>query len=379
MEEVKLSFANGNEAETANEALLTLEKMKKEDVKGLSLNSLTSQEQKQVLDFVTKIDVTDSNSIISYGSGAQTKIAKFADDTLQNVKTKDTGEAGKLLSDLVVTIKNFDSVSENKGFFANLFSKAKNEIDKFVARYNDVEVNIDKITNLLQNHRHIMLKDIAMYDEMYKMNLNYLKELSMYIVAGKEKIKELNNTIVPSMKEKAIQSGDEADAQRLNDLLNAVNRFEKKVYDLQLSRQISLQMAPQIRLIQNNDAQLADKIQSSIVNSIPLWKNQMVISLGLANAKAALEAQKKVTDMTNELLKRNSEMLKTGTLEIAQESEKGIVSIETIKKTNQDLIEAITGVIEIQRKGKEERLAAESEIAVIENELKQTLLGMKKQ
>lgn len=223
-----------------------------------------------------------------------------------------------------------------------------------------------------------MIKDIAMYDEMYKMNLLYLKELSMYIVAGKEKIKEMNETVVPAMKEKAIQSGDEADAQKLNDLLNAVNRFEKKVYDLQLSRQISLQMAPQIRLIQNNDAQLADKIQSSIVNSIPLWKNQMVISLGLANAKAALEAQKKVTDMTNELLKKNSEMLKTGTLEIARESERGIVSIETIKKTNQDLIEALTGVIEIQRKGKEERVAAETEIALIENELKQTLLGMKK-
>jgi uncharacterized protein YaaN involved in tellurite resistance len=199
----------------------------------------------------------------------------------------------------------------------------------------------------------------------------------MYIIAGKEKIKELNETVIPAMKEKAIQSGDEADAQKLNDLLNAVNRFEKKVYDLQLSRQISLQMAPQIRLIQNNDAQLADKIQSSIVNSIPLWKNQMVISLGLANAKAALEAQRKVTDMTNDLLKKNSEMLKTGTIEIAKESERGIVSIDTIKKTNQDLIEAITGVIEIQRKGKEERLAAETEIAQIENELKQTLLGMK--
>ncbi len=376
MEEIKLNFGNENEV-TSNEALTTLEKMKNEDTTGLSLNSLTPNEQKQVIEFVKKIDVTDSNSIIAYGSGAQTKIAKFADDTLQNVKTKDTGEAGKLLSDLVVTIKNFDSIGEEKGFFGKIFSKAKNEIDKFVARYNDVEVNIDKITNLLQNHRHIMLKDIAMYDEMYKMNLAYLKELSMYIIAGKEKIKELNETVIPAMKEKAMQSGDEADAQKLNDLLNAVNRFEKKVYDLQLSRQISLQMAPQIRLIQNNDAQLADKIQSSIVNSIPLWKNQMVISLGLANAKAALEAQRKVTDMTNDLLKKNSEMLKTGTIEIAKESERGIVSIDTIKKTNQDLIEAITGVIEIQRKGKEERLAAETEIAQIENELKQTLLGMK--
>jgi uncharacterized protein YaaN involved in tellurite resistance len=377
MEEIKLNFGDGNESQTPNEALSSLEKMKDEEPAGLSLKSLTPEEQNQILEFVSKINVTDSNSIISYGAGAQTKIAKFADDTLKNVKTKDSGEAGKLLSDLVVTIKNFDSVGENKGFLGNLFGKVKNEVDKLVARYNDVEVNIDKITSLLQNHRHTMLKDIAMYDEMYKMNLIYLKELSMYIVAGKEKIKELNESVIPAMKEKAIQSGDEADAQKLNDLINSVNRFEKKVHDLQLSRQISLQMAPQIRLIQNNDAQLADKIQSSIVNSIPLWKNQMVISLGLANAKAALESQKKVTDMTNELLKKNSEMLKTGTIEIAKESERGIVSIETIKKTNQDLIETITGVIEIQRKGKEDRLVAESEIAQIENELKQTLLGIK--
>lgn len=378
MEDIKLNFGDGSESKIPVATTASLEKVNAEENEGLSIKSLTSEEQKQVLDFVSKIDVSDSNSIISYGSGAQTKIAKFADDTLKNVKTKDSGEAGKLLSDLVVTIKNFDSVSESKGFLGNLFSKAKNEVDKFVARYNDVEVNIDKITNLLQNHRHTMLKDIAMYDEMYKMNLLYLKELSMYIVAGKEKIKELNETVIPTMKEKAIQSGDEADAQKLNDLLNAVNRFEKKVYDLQLSRQVSLQMAPQIRLIQNNDAQLADKIQSSIVNSIPLWKNQMVISLGLANAKAALEAQRKVTDMTNELLVRNSEMLKTGTIEVAKESERGIISVETIKKTNQDLIETITGVIAIQEKGKEERLAAEAEIAHIENDLKQTLLGIKK-
>ncbi len=368
MEVIKLNF--GEDTQEATEKV-------NEGENNVSLASLTPEEQTQVLDFVSKIDVTDSNSIVTYGSGAQTKLAKFADDTLQNVKTKDSGEAGKLLSDLVVTIRNFDAVSENKGLFGNLFGKAKNEIDKLVARYSDVEVNIDKITNTLQSHRHTMLKDIAMYDEMYKTNLAYFKELTMYIVAGKEKIKELNENVIPTLREQAVKSGDEAEAQKLNDLVNAVNRFEKKVYDLQLSRQISLQMGPQIRLIQNNDAQLADKIQSSIVNSIPLWKNQMVISLGLANAKAALEAQTKVTDMTNELLKKNSEMLKTGTLDVAKESERGIVSMETIKKVNQDLIETINGVLEIQRKGKEERLAAEVELANIETELKQTLMSVR--
>lgn len=368
MEEIKLNF--GNEVQT-----LSAEVEEKEG--GMTLSSLTSQEQKQVLEFVSKIDVTDSNSIVTYGSGAQTKLARFSDDTLKNVKTKDSGEAGKLLSDLVVTIQNFDSPGENKGFLSNLFGKAKTEIDKLIARYNDVEINIDKISDLLQKHRHTMLKDIAMYDEMYKTNLEYFKELTMYIVAGKEKIKEVNEKTIPAQREKASESGDEIEAQKLNDLVNAVNRFEKKVYDLQLSRQISLQMGPQIRLIQNNDALLADKIQSSIVNSIPLWKNQMVISLGLENARAALATQTKVTDMTNELLKRNSDMLKTGTIDIAKESERGIVSIETVKKVNQDLIETINQVLEIQRKGKEERQAAEAELATIESELKQALVSIK--
>ncbi len=368
MEEIILEL--GNEVQTLPEKV-------KEAEGGISLAALTPQEQKQVLEFVNKIDVTDSNFIVTYGSGAQTKLAKFADDALQNVKTKDSGEAGKLLSDLVVTIKNFDAVGENKGFLSNLFGKVKTEIDKLIARYSDVEVNIDKISNMLQAHRHTMIKDIAMYDEMYKTNLAYFKELTMYIVAGKEKLKELNEKTIPAFREQVQQSGDEAEMQKLNDLVNAVNRFEKKVHDLQLSRQISLQMGPQIRLIQNNDAQLADKIQASIVNSIPLWKNQMVISLGLANAKAALDAQTKVTDMTNELLKKNSEMLKTGTLDVAKESERAIVSMETIKKVNQDLIETITGVLEIQRKGKEERLAAESELVAIESELKQTLLAIR--
>lgn len=368
MTEIKLDFGSDTQALPAKI---------KDESGGVSLASLTAEEQKQVLEFVDKIDIGDSNSIVTYGSGAQTKLAKFADDTLANVKTKDSGEAGKLLTDLVVTIKNFDATGESKGFLGNLFGKAKTEIDRLIARYSDVEVNIDKISSMLQAHRHTMLKDIAMYDEMYKMNLAYFKELTMYIVAGQEKIKEMNEKVLPALRERVVASGDEAEAQKLNDLANAVNRFEKKVYDLQLSRQISLQMGPQIRLIQNNDAQLADKIQSSIVNSIPLWKNQMVLSLGLANAKAALEAQTKVTDMTNELLKKNSEILKAGTLGVAKESERGIVSIETVKKVNQDLIETINGVLDIQRKGREERLAAESELTAIESELKQTLLSIR--
>lgn len=371
MEDIKLNF--GNDVQALSEKT----QVEGNEISEISLASLSPEEQNQVMEFVNKIDVTDSNSIVTYGSAAQTKLSKFADDTLQNVKTKDSGEAGQLLSDLVVTIKNFDTTNENKGFFSKLFGKARNEIDKLIARYNDVEVNIDKIVSMLQSHRHTMLKDIAMYDEMYKTNLEYFKELTMYIVAGKEKIKEMNEKVIPELREHVSQSRDEAEAQKLSDLINAVNRFEKKVYDLQLSRQISLQMGPQIRLIQNNDAQLADKIQSSILNSIPLWKNQMVISLGLENAKVALAAQTKVTEMTNELLQKNSEMLKTGTLGVAKESERGIVSIETVKKVNQDLIETITQVLEIQKKGKAERVSAESELAAIESELKQTLISLK--
>lgn len=368
MEEIKLDF--GAQTQSPEDITQTSDS-------NISLASLSPEEQKQVLDFVTKIDVTDSNAILTYGAGAQTKIAQFAENTLKNVKTNNSGEAGKLLSDLVVTIRNFESISENKGFLGNLFGRAKAEIDRLVSRYSDVEVNIDKISDTLQSHRHTMLKDIAIYDEMYKTNLDYFKELTMYIIAGKEKIAEMNEKIIPELHKKAEESGDELEAQELNDLTNAVNRFEKKIYDLQLSRQISLQMGPQIRLIQNNDAQLADKIQSSIVNSIPLWKNQMVISLGLANAKAALEAQTKVTDMTNDLLKKSAEMLKTGTLEVSKESERGIVSIETIRKVNQDLIDTINGVLEIQKKGKEERQAAETELSAIENELKKTLIALK--
>lgn len=374
MEEIKLSFGE-DKKETDEKIDVINENLQKNNQKekDYGLSSLSESEQKQILDFVKKIDILDSNSIITYGSPAQNKIAQFSEATLKTARTKDLGEVGELLSDLTVNIQGFDS-DKDKGFFGKFLGKAKNEIEKMKAQYAEVEVNIDKITDLLQNHRRVMLKDIAMYDELYKTNLLYFKELNMYIIAGKEKLRILYDETIPEYKIKAEETNDELDAQKLRDLLDSVDRFEKKIFDLELSRQVSLQMGPQIRLLQNNDAQLADKIQSSIINAIPLWKNQLVISLGLANAKSALEAQQKVTDMTNSLLKKNSEMLKMGTLEIAKESEKSVISIETVKKVNQDLIATINGVLEIQQKGREQRQVAEVELQKAETELKNILI-----
>lgn len=374
MEDIKLSF--GEDKKDTDEKIDVInENLQKNNQKekDYGLSSLSESEQKQILDFVKKIDILDSNSIITYGSPAQNKIAQFSEATLKTARTKDLGEVGELLSDLTVNIQGFDS-DKDKGFFGKFLGKAKNEIEKMKAQYAEVEVNIDKITDLLQNHRRVMLKDIAMYDELYKTNLLYFKELNMYIIAGKEKLRILYDETIPEYKIKAEETNDELDAQKLRDLLDSVDRFEKKIFDLELSRQVSLQMGPQIRLLQNNDAQLADKIQSSIINAIPLWKNQLVISLGLANAKSALEAQQKVTDMTNSLLKKNSEMLKMGTLEIAKESEKSVISIETVKKVNQDLIATINGVLEIQQKGREQRQVAEVELQKAETELKNILI-----
>jgi uncharacterized protein YaaN involved in tellurite resistance len=344
----------------------------------LSISSLSEAEQQSVKDFVKQININDNNAVVTYGSSAQKKIADFSDTVLKNVRSKDLGEAGELLSGLVVEIQNFDSIGEEKkGIFA-LISNAKKTVDKMVASYSKVEVNVEKITESLENHRRQLLKDIAIYDSMFENNYNYFKELNMYIIAGKEKLREIEEVTIPQLRAKAETSNDEIDAQKLNDVLNAQNRFEKKIHDLLLSRTISLQMAPQIRLVQNNNSQLVDKIQSTIVNSIPLWKNQIVIALGLAHSKQALETQKQVTSMTNELLKKNSEMLKTGSIEIARESEKGIVEIETVQKTNKDLIETIKTVLEIQQKGSEARHAAEIELGKIEDELKQALIDTKR-
>ena len=350
---------------------------KEEAEKPLTLTALPADQQAIVKEFMDKIDITDSNLVITYGSTPQNKIAQFSDSVLANVRTKDLGEAGKLLSSLVTEIQGFDADGEEKKGLAKLFAGPKKSYDRMMADYSKTETNITRITTGLETQQRQLLKDIEVFDRMYENNYNYFKELSLYIIAGNEKVKEINSVTLPELKAKAEKSGNELDAQSYNDMANAANRFEKKLHDLTLSRTISLQMAPQIRLIQNNDAQLVDKIQSSIVNSIPLWKNQMVIGMGLANSKAALDTQKKVTEMTNELLRKNSEMLKQGSIEVAKEGEKGIVSIETIQKTNQDLLDTIYGIIEIQEKGRADRQAATIELERIESELKTALLETK--
>jgi len=375
MDEIKLELFPSDDEK--HEELPSVAETQKEKDASLDVLALPPEQQAMVKDFVQKIDITDSNMVITFGSSSQNKIAKFSDSVLSAVRTKDLGEAGKLLSDLVVEIRNIDDGEVEKRGLAKLFSTPKRSFDRLVANFSRAETNIEKITGSLEAQRHQLLKDIEIFDMMYDNNYNHFKELSLYIIAGNEKIKELNEITLPQMKAKAEESGSEMDAQKYNDMMNAVNRFEKKVHDLKLTRTISLQMAPQIRLIQNNAAQLVEKIQGSLVNSIPLWKNQMVIALGLANSKAALEAQQRVTDATNSLLRKNSEMLKQGSLEVAREAEKGIVSIDTIKKTNQDLLDTIYGIIDIQEKGKAERAAATAELEKVETELKGALLATK--
>lgn len=367
MDDIKLELEFGTKNSEDNN---NIEEITKEDS---LLNALTVDEQKQIKDFVEKIDVLDSNLVLTYGNASQNKIAQFSDAVLKDVKTKDSGAAGKLLTDLVVEIQEFDALDDKGGIF-KLFNSVKKTISSMVASYNKIEANIEKIVGTLESHQRQLLKDITIFDDLYDNNLVYYKELNMYIIAGKEKLKDINENVIPALKRKAEETGEQLDAQALNDMINAANRFEKKIHDLQLSKTISVQMAPQIRLIQNNDAQLVDKIQSSIVNSIPLWKNQVVIALGISNSKAALDAQKKVTDMTNTLLMKNSELLKQGSLEIAKESEEGIVSLETLHKTNQNLIETINGVLEIQKQGHIARENAEIELLKIENELKSAML-----
>jgi len=342
----------------------------------LKMSSLTPQEQQVVQEFVEKIDISDSNVVMQFGAPAQAKIAQFSDSVLKNVTTKDMGEVGKDLGSLVAEIKGFDSTGDEKGGFLGLFggNKIKKSIDKMMAGYTNVEKNIDKIVTTLEGHQRSLMKDIAMLDAMYESNHSYFKELSMYIIAGMERLTQYREKDLPAQRAIAERASDEMETQKLNDMMSLAERFDKKLHDLKLSRTISIQMAPQIRMIQNNDAQLVEKIQSSIVNAIPLWKNQMVISLGLANSRAALQAQRKVTDMTNELLLKNSEMLKQGSIEVATENERAIVSIETVKKTNENLISTITEVLDIQRKGSAERAAAEQELNRIEGDLKQALL-----
>ena len=348
--------------------------------KSLNYDLLTDNEKAAIDDFIQKVDISDTTQLLQYGSSAQSKISKFSDNVLQNVKTKSTGEVGNLLTDLVVQIKDFDTdvpdSLEAKGIFG-IFHNVKKQVEKLIAKYDKVENNISKIEKQLESHKLQMLKDIAVFDTMYEKNLEYFKELSLYIIAGEKKLNELNTVVLPELKKKAEESGEQADIQAVNDLANAINRFEKKIYDLKTTRIISIQMAPQIRMIQNNDSELVDKIQSSLINTIPLWKNQIVIALGITNAKNALGAQKQVTELTNDMLKKNSELLKQGSIEIAEESEKAIVDIETLQKTNRDIIDTLDKVIEIHENGRVKRQEAEKELVNIEEELKAKLLEIK--
>lgn len=338
---------------------------------------LTPEEQKMVDEFASKIELSNSNVIIQYGSGAQKKIADFSESALSNVRTKDLGEVGGILSDVVTELKNFD-VEENEKGFLGIFKRTSNKLANMKAKYNKAEVNVNKICTVLENHQIQLLKDVAMLDKMYDMNKVYFKELSMYILAGKKKLDQVLTAELPKLTEKAQTSGLPEDAQAANDLSSLCNRFEKKLHDLELTRMISIQMAPQIRLVQNNDTLMSDKIQSTLVNTIPLWKSQMVLALGIANSQQAAQSQRSVTDMTNELLRKNAATLKMATIDTAKESERGIVDIETLVSTNQSLISTLDEVTRIQEEGRQKRAQAEIELSRIEGELKQKLLDIRK-
>ena len=337
----------------------------------LNESMLTEEERKMVDEFSTQIDLYNSNAVLQYGVGTQKKMADFSGDALDNVKTKDMGEIGDMLSGVVTELKNFDE--EQKGFLG-LFKKSANKIENLKAKYSKAETNITKITEALEQHQVTLLKDVAMLDKIYDMKLSYFKELSMYILAGKKKLQQTRETELPALYEKAKASGLPEDAQAAKDLEELCNRFEKKVHDLELTRMVSVQTAPQIRLVQNSDTMMVEKIQSTIVNTIPLWRSQMVLALGVSHAEEASRAQREVSDMTNVLLQRNAEVLKIAAVESAKESERGIVDMETLKNTNASLIATLDEVVKIQEEGREKRRTAELEMQNMENELKQKLL-----
>ncbi len=337
---------------------------------------LSPEEKKMVDDFANQIDLNKSNQILQYGVGAQKKIADFSETALNNVKTKDLGEIGEMLSGVVTELKSFDVDEGEKGFLG-FFKKSSNKLTAMKAKYDKAEVNINKICEALEKNQIQLLKDIAMLDKMYELNKTYFKELSMYILAGKKKLAKVQEEELPALIEKSAASGLPEDAQAVNDLTAVCNRFEKKIHDLELTRMISIQMAPQIRLVQGNDTIMAEKIQSTIVNTIPLWKSQMVLALGVTHSGQAAKAQREVTDMTNELLRKNAETLKMATIETAKESERGIVDIETLRITNESLISTLDEVIRIQTEGHQKRKEAEIELNRIEAELKDKLLKIR--
>ena len=382
MDEQKIVLTLDPNQETQAQAKTTVTEEKTEEVKEANLDnidtSMLSEEDLATVDeFAKKIDITDGTAIMSYGSASQSKISEFASSALEKVQTKDLGEIGDTISSLVVELKGFDiSQEEEKGLFG-LFKKAGNKFQEAKAKYDKVEVNVDKIVKVLENHQITLLKDIALLDELYEQNELNKKELTMYILAGRKKLKVAQEEELPKLLEQAKQSGLAEDAQKANDYSNLINRFEKKLYDLELTRMISVQTSPQIRLIQNNDTIMAEKIQSTLVNTIPLWKSQMIIALGLSHSQEAIKAEEEVNEVTNSLLKKNAEALQQATIKTAEASEAGIVEIETLQNTNQSLIDTLDEVLRIQTEGRAKRQAAEAELVKLENELREKLVEIK--
>ena len=354
------------------------ERQKQRDANAVKLDEsmLTEAERKMVDEFAQKIDVTDSSVVLQYGAAAQKNIASFSENALNSVRTKDLGEVGEALSSLVVELKGFGQEEDEGGIFG-FFKKKRDKLEAMKASYAKAEVNVDKIVRALENHQVVLMKDIAMLDQMYELNTKYYKELTMYIIAGKKRLEYLRTHDLEDLKQKAAKSGSQEDAQAYNDFANLCSRFEKKIHDLELTRMISVQMGPQTRLLQNNDTLMLEKIQSSLVNTIPLWKSQMVLALGLEHSRQATEAQSAVTEMTNQLLQKNADMLKMGTVETAREAERSIVDIKTLQHTNEQLISTLDEVMKIQNEGSQKRKEAEVELGRIEGELKQKLLELR--
>lgn len=379
-EEIKLNL------EDAPAPSLTLDpfgaEAKKEEPKPappaeLDESAFTPEERKMIEDFSGKIDITNATMILQYGAGAQQKVASFSESALANVQTKDLGEVGEQVVGLINQLKSFDATEDDSKGFLGIFKKTSNRISTLKMKYDKVDANVDKIVDVLEGHKVQLLKDIAILDKMYDMNMAYYKELSMYILAGKKKLNQVRATVLQEKIAKAKASGLPEDAQAANDLAALCERFDKKLHDLELTRMVSIQMGPQLRLVQSNDTVMAEKIQSTIVNTIPLWKSQMVLALGLTHSQQAMEAQRAVTDMTNELLKKNADTLKMSTIATAKEAERGVVDIETLKYTNQQLIETLEEVSRIQSDGREKRRQAETELRQIEGELRQKLLDIR--
>ena len=372
-----LTLDPNNTAAAVQEAPVEEEKKEETPIEKLDLSVLSPAEQAAVTEFSEKIDITNTEQVMTYGAAAQKNISEFSDAALSSVRTKDLGETGQMLGDLVIELKGLNFDAEQKKGLRGIFKKATQNIASLKAQYDKAEVNVDKIVEQLEKHEVTLLRDITMMDKMYDKNQEYMKELTMYILAGKLKIEHLRNVELPEKIAHAEETGLPEDAQAANDFANLIGRFEKKIYDLELTRTISVQMAPQIRMVQNNDSLMAEKIRTSIVNTIPLWKNQMVMALSLYHSEQAMKAQREVTDVTNDLLKKNAETLHQGSVAIARESERGIVDLETLKKTNDELIKTLEEVTQIQNDGRIRRAAAEEELGRIEGELKQKLLEMK--